>query len=317
MRLAGESTGMAGRIFDGPTAWNCLNGVINVYKPAGVKIDRVRSAILGNVCKDLNSLKVREPIQRVAIEPGGNQKYLIRKEQNLADHVLAVGPRYQLKDFKFNVAAGLGPHTSGVLVVGINNGTNTTMKIQSNRPLRAYHVTGRFGKATENFLGDSRVTLKAKFGHVRSERLGAMVASLQASNQRKMYEMCGVDLQSQAAYELASKGLFRPADNTLPVIFGMKLIHFQLPEFTLEVHAMNESEKYLAALINDIAIEQRSVAFCSGIRCIRHGHFSIEDSLLRRHWTLEGVLQNMSECRKIIKQHPQMLNRRDGSLTGD
>lgn len=64
---------------------------------------------------DLNSLKVREPIQRVAIEPGGNQKYLIRKEQNLADHVLAVGPRYQLKDFKFNVAAGLGPHTSGVL----------------------------------------------------------------------------------------------------------------------------------------------------------------------------------------------------------
>lgn len=130
---------------------------------------------------------------------------------------------------------------------------------------------------------------------------------MQASHQRKMYELCGVDLQTQAAYELACKGLLRPANNTQPVIYGIKLIHFERPHFTLELHTINEDENYLAALVHDMAIELRTVAHCSQLRCIRHAHFDVTDSLLRHGWHLPGIIKNMRQQKEILKAHPQML----------
>lgn len=131
---------------------------------------------------------------------------------------------------------------------------------------------------------------------------------MQASHQRKMYELCGVDLQTQAAYELACKGLLRPADKTLPVIYGIKLINFERPHFTLELHTINEDENYLAALVHDMAVELRTVAHCSQLRCIRHAHFDVTDSLLRHGWHLPGIIKNLRQQKEILKAHPQILD---------
>lgn len=38
-------------VYDAATVWNCLNGVINVYKPAGLKVSQVRSTVIGNICR--------------------------------------------------------------------------------------------------------------------------------------------------------------------------------------------------------------------------------------------------------------------------
>ena len=192
-------------------------------------------------------------------------------------------------------------------VFGINKGLRQSMRIQRNRPVRAYHVTGRLGIATENYLPDTRVTLKANYRHVSADRVSALASSLQASHQRKMFELCGVDLQSQAAYEIACKGLIRPANKSQPVVYGIKLIDFQKPNFTLEIHAINESEEYLATLINEMGIELRTVAHCTALRCIRHGKFNIESSLLRHGWNLAGVIKNMREQKEILEQYPFLL----------
>ena len=50
-----------------------------------------------------------------------------------------------------------------------------------------------------------------------------------------LYRVCGVDLQSQEAYDLAAGGLLRPRVNkaTYPTIYNIKCIHFQPPDFTL------------------------------------------------------------------------------------
>lgn len=45
--------------------------------------------------------------------------------------------------------------------------------------------------------------------------------------------LCGLDIQSQAAYELAVQGLVRPADMHIPMIYNIKCIDFTSPEFTL------------------------------------------------------------------------------------
>lgn len=48
--------------------------------------------------------------------------------------------------------------------------------------------------------------------------------------------MCGVDVQSQAAYEFAVKGLLRPANSEIPIIYGLKCVEFDSPNFTLGIY---------------------------------------------------------------------------------
>lgn len=302
------------KLKDAPTVWKYLNGVINVYKPAGLTVQQVRHTIIGNLCRDLNQLKVRPPLERVSIEGGTDSKYLVRKTEDLSDNVLVVGPRYQIEDIRIRMSANHGRMTSGVLLVGINKGLSMAYRIQQNRPLRVYRVTGFLGKATETHFGDSRVIAKATIQHIGSEKISRLLASLQASHQKKMFELCGVDIQSQAAYDLAVKGTIRPTDNSQPMIYGIRLVEFRRPFFTIEMHTVNETEAYLGNLMHEIGLTLKSVAHCVGIRCIRHGHFELKDSLLRKDWNLQCMLHSMAQSNKLLKQHPEMLQQSSSEL---
>lgn len=177
-------------------------------------------------------------------------------------------------------------------------------------------MTGKFGKATEtNFQGD-RVTLRGAHTHVKEGKLQGLLSSLQATYQKQMYEMSGLDIQSQAAYELACKGLIRPKDTKSTIIYGIRNTEFTGKTFTIEVQTMNATEEMLASLILDIAIKLRTVAHCTKIRCTRYGYFSFEDSLLRSHWNLQNVLKSMHQCQQIWNRHPEMISEDVSSPVG-
>lgn len=68
----------------------------------------------------MNNLKVRPPKQIVKIEEmhdelNNETKYVVKQEENLADHVRVVGQRYQPVDFKSLCSCHLGKFSSGVL----------------------------------------------------------------------------------------------------------------------------------------------------------------------------------------------------------
>lgn len=202
------------------------------------------------------------------------------------------------------------------LVLGINKGTKFALSLRQGAPIQTFHVTGKFGKATEsNFYGD-RITARGSYKHVTKGKLQSLVSSMQATYQKQMYEMSGLDIQSQEAYEHASKGLIRPKDTRHTVIYGLRNIEFTGKTFTIEVQSMNATEKMLANLVIDIALELRTVAHCSKIRCTRYGYFSFEDSLLRNHWNLQNVLQSMHECQKIWNENPSMIDQEIASPVG-
>lgn len=49
----------------------------------------------------------------------------------------------------------------------------------------------------------------------------------------QLFRYSGVDIYSQEAYDLASKGVVRPSGKSEPIIYGMKCTEFDLPNFTL------------------------------------------------------------------------------------
>lgn len=74
-----------------------------------------------------------------------------------------------------------------------------------------------------------------------------------------------------------------------------------------EIHALNEHEAYLGILIHEIALNMKTVAHCTQIRCIRQGHFTLADTLVRRHWNVENIITNMTRSKKKIMANPEIL----------
>ncbi|KAH8277677.1 hypothetical protein KR018_003473 [Drosophila ironensis] len=300
------------KVYDAATVFKHLNGILNVFKPAGMKVKHVRNAILSNICKGLNSLEQRnsEGPQLGTGTAADTFLHRIASNSDFLDYALSPGLGYLPSDVQCSIVSPLGDQSSGVLLFGINKGIGAACGIQRNRLVRVFHVTGRLGASTENHLVGSRVTARSQHRHVSADRISGLAASMQASHQRKMYELCGIDLQTHAAFELACKGLIRPADNREPLLYGIKLIHFERPFFTLELHTASETEEYLAALVHDMGLELRTTAHTIQLRCVRHAHFEVGDSLLRHGWHLPGIMRNLRHQQKVLKEHPQLLQQK-------
>lgn len=55
------------KVYDAATVFRNLNGIINVYKPAGMKVKHVRNAILSNICKGALKTELRTEVNKVII----------------------------------------------------------------------------------------------------------------------------------------------------------------------------------------------------------------------------------------------------------
>ena len=81
-----------------------------------------------------------------------------------------------------------------------------------------------------------------------------------------------------------------------------------------EIQCINEYETYLKSLIHEIGAKLRSTAHCTGIQCIRHSYFTLENALLRKHWTLQHIITNMEECIAIIDEHENLVKQKKAAL---
>lgn len=201
--------------------------------------------------------------------------------------------------------------------MGINRGISRSKLLKIGSPIQTYHVTGRLGIQTETNFAGSLTTCKATYDHIRPGKLQALIDSLQAEYQKAMFDASGVNLQSQAAYELACKGLIRPKSHTDCAIYGIKCIKFVRNDFTLEINCMNANETTLMNLVSRIALELRSVAHCTKIRRTQYGYYSYENTLLRSQWHLLNIIENIADCEQVWDDHPDMISEEVSTPVGD
>ncbi|KRT78468.1 hypothetical protein AMK59_7667, partial [Oryctes borbonicus] len=164
---------------------------------------QVRRTIINKICTELNEMECRPPINNVFIEGNPSSELSVEVKPSLADDPLVVGPRYQCEDVVCSWSNYLGSFTSGLLIFGLRGGTKTAKFIRENKSTRAYRIKGVFGLATDNYSKDGKAIEKTTYKHVKQVHLEKLLSYMQAVHQKKMFELCGVDIQSQTAYELA------------------------------------------------------------------------------------------------------------------
>lgn len=71
---------------------------------------------------------------------------------------------------------------------------------------------------------------------------------------------------------------------------------------------------YLKMLVHEIGVKMHSTAHCTGIQCIRHGLFTLDHALLRKHWTLQNIINSIEQCSKILEENHYLLYQESASL---
>ncbi|XP_042913003.1 pseudouridylate synthase TRUB2, mitochondrial-like [Parasteatoda tepidariorum] len=84
-------------------------------------------------------------------------------------------------------------------------------------------------------MDDGKIVERSTYSHIRQGGIDRLLSSIQFTHQALAYRYSGVDIQSQEAYELASKGLVRPIGRTKPILYNIKCSRLALPEFTLGI----------------------------------------------------------------------------------
>ncbi|KAI5741948.1 hypothetical protein M8J77_001440 [Diaphorina citri] len=173
--------------------------------------------------------------------------------------------------------------------------------------IKVYRVTGKLGMVTDNMFSDGRTLYdRVKYEFIRPDHVDKVLASFQATYQRRMFQQAGVRLNSQEAYDVACQGPIRPALLKEPVVYGLKCVHFKPPDFTIEVHCIGEYEEFLIRLIYDLGTKLRSAAICTSIQCIRFAQFGLEHSLLRKHWRVQHVIENIAHNETLVDKMDPM-----------
>lgn len=68
-----------------------------------------------------------------------------------------------------------------------------------------------------------------------------------------------------------------------------------------EIQCINESDKIFAQFIHELGLSMRTTACLSSLRRMRHGHLTdVDHALLWKHWTLEHILNNIEQCRRLV-----------------
>ncbi|XP_029288379.1 LOW QUALITY PROTEIN: pseudouridylate synthase TRUB2, mitochondrial [Cottoperca gobio] len=278
-----------------------IEGLFCVYKPSGVHWKLVRDGIETKLLKGLSdtpSLPIPKEVRFLAhpVSETETSKELTLSAVSLpvlSKHPLVTGPEFQ--HIKVGVGHRLDAFSSGVMVLAVGNGNKALHDLYATQVTRDYTLDGEFGTATDDFSHTGRVVERSTYGHITQDKLDRVLAMLQGANQKALLMYSNVDMRSQEAYELAVQGLLGPEGKSLPILTGLRCVHFQPPNFTLEVQCLNETQKYLRKIVHEIGLELRSTASCKGVRRTRDGPFTLQDALTRNHWTASDVLQAIKQ----------------------
>lgn len=189
------------------------------------------------------------------------------------------------------------------MCVGLWNSTSYALRdgLEKNLFIRVYHLSGTLGWTTTDNTAFSKKLKRHSYEHVGRADIDKMCGLAQNMHQWRMLDYAGVVPGSQEAYELLKKGLVKPLNSkTPPLIYGVRCIKFEPPEFTLEVHCVNETYTFLRDFIYKVGVSVRSSAYCTKVRRIRYGPIGLEHALVAEEWNLRKVCASIQQCYKLL-----------------
>ena len=229
--------------------------------------------------------------------------------EDYSSHPAVLGPGYDWEDIKIKVVNTIGLKASGVLLVGINSsGIREAKALKSAKLMRTYHVRGEFGRATSTgWAGGKTLKCEGWTGAVsRPAMIHQMLANISSANQARAWTVSQVGLDTQEGYEMAVRGPVRPKMPSETLVYNVKLKELTAPMFLLELHSIDSEndrdQQHLVDLTEEIALKCKTVCHVHSVRCAALGPWTADTTLLTKELTLQNILNNISQNRRLYRQ---------------
>ncbi|AWP17178.1 putative tRNA pseudouridine synthase 1 isoform 2 [Scophthalmus maximus] len=261
--MAGNLSNSAAPLTSSLSKLQALNGLFAIHKKQGPT-----SADVLNMLKEalLKEAGVKNPNPRK------------RKKQSL----------------KLGHGGTLDSAASGVLVVGVGNGTKmlSTMLAGSKK----YVAVGELGKATDTLDATGKMVLEKDFEHITRVDIEEKLKSFTGDIMQVPPLYSALKKDGQRLSVLLQKGHKVEAKPARPVtVYNLTLQEFKPPLFTLDIECGGGF--YVRSLVDDLGKALSSCAHVKELVRTKQGQFTLEEHALHEgQWTLEHVLRSLQPC---------------------
>merc|ERR1719430_652136 len=232
-------------------------------------------------------------------------------------HPLVLGKGFMTDDIDMRIVTPLTLRESGLCLLTVND-NSSCYRLKSRKFPQTFRIEIELGKRTDTNFLDGKTLEKSSYSHLlsRPQRFHSLLNSIQSSHQKESFKYLKVSLQSQEAYEIAAKGPVRPENLSDGLIYKLSCVKYAPPNIIIDATTINADAEYFGNLINEIGFKLKTSAVVSSLRTLRVGYFDLSSALLRKHCTLENVIQNIFQNEAILKKygdpHKSDLEREDG-----
>ncbi|KAG7492461.1 hypothetical protein MATL_G00014660 [Megalops atlanticus] len=239
-----------------------LNGLFAVYKKQGPTSADV-----------LNTLKIK-----LLEEAGIKHNPRKRKKQAL----------------KLGHGGTLDSPASGVLVVGIGNGTKMLASMLTGS--KKYTAVGELGKATDTLDATGSITREEAYDHITREAFEEKLKKFTGDIMQVPPLYSALKRDGQRLSVLLKQGHQVEAKPARAVtVYSLTLQDFSPPLFTLDIECGGGF--YVRSLVDDLGKELASCAHVKELIRTKQGQFNLaEHALPEERWTIDEVARSLQPC---------------------
>lgn len=200
---------------------------------------------------------------------------VIDKPEGVTSHDVVNSVRRVVGTKKVGHAGTLDPFATGVLIVGINQGTKLLPFLQTDE--KEYEATVRLGVETDTLDKDGRILRETPCPIIGYEEMEKIVASFVGSQSQLPPAYSAIKKDGVPLYKLARKGIEVEVFPREIIVYGITLKSFDAPYMSFTVRC--SSGTYVRSLARDIGIKIGCGGHLNALRRTRSGRFCIDHAI--------------------------------------
>ncbi|XP_013884814.1 probable tRNA pseudouridine synthase 1 [Austrofundulus limnaeus] len=198
------------------------------------------------------------------------------------------------QQLKMGHGGTLDSAASGVLVVGVGNGTKMLSRLLTGS--KKYVAVGELGKATDTLDATGTVILEKGFEHITRPDMEDKLKSFTGDIMQVPPLYSALKKDGERLSNLLRKSVKVEAKPARPVtVYSLTLQDFKAPLFTLEIECGGGF--YVRSLVDELGKALSSCAHVKELIRTKQGPFTLQDHVLHEdQWTLENILRSLQPC---------------------
>ena len=199
---------------------------------------------------------------------------LINKEKGLTSRDVVNQVSKKLKIKKVGHAGTLDPIATGLLVIGVGNGTKILDLLTLDQ--KEYIATVSIGIQTDTYDITGNILKKQENYQLDKKALENTLNSFLGSYEQEVPKYSAVKINGKKLYEYARKQEEIELPKRLVTIYQIELLNYNDSEFTFKT--LVSKGTYIRSLINDIGLKLNIPMTMKDLKRTRSGKFLLENS---------------------------------------